>query len=173
MVIKYQIFKYQELWVSRKTIFLSNLVTVHQGLEEQCQKVSDDHSVHTEISFQLELKFLEVLKNVFIYFWLHWIFAVQGLSLVGASGATLPCGAQASHCGGFSCCRAQALGLKGFSSLVYRLSCSLPRGIFLNTEHVFPALAGRFLTTAPPGKSKFLEVELPLPSLKGLYQFLA
>ena len=25
-------------------------------------------------------------------------------------GATLHCGAQASHCGGFSCCRAQALG---------------------------------------------------------------
>ena len=31
-------------------------------------------------------------------------------ALVAASGVTLRCGAQASHCGGFSCCRAQALG---------------------------------------------------------------
>ena len=27
------------------------------------------------------------------------------------AGATLRCGVQASHCGGFSCCRAQALGV--------------------------------------------------------------
>ena len=30
------------------------------------------------------------------------------------------CGAQASHCGGFSCCRAQALGHMGFSSYIFR-----------------------------------------------------
>ena len=35
-----------------------------------------------------------------------------GLSLVAASGATLPCSARASHCGGFSCCGAQALGAR-------------------------------------------------------------
>ena len=28
------------------------------------------------------------------------------------AGATLPGGAQASHCGGFSCCRARALGMR-------------------------------------------------------------
>ena len=34
-----------------------------------------------------------------IYFWWHWVFiALRGLSLV------------ASHCGGFSCCRARGLG---------------------------------------------------------------
>ena len=33
-----------------------------------------------------------------------------GLSLVAVSGATVRCGAQASHCRGFSCCGAQALG---------------------------------------------------------------
>ena len=45
------------------------------------------------------------------YFWLCWVIvAVRGLSLVAASGATLRCSAWASHCGGFSCCRAQALG---------------------------------------------------------------
>ena len=46
-------------------------------------------------------------------FWLRWVFvAVRGLSLVVASGATLRCGARASHCGGFSCCGARALGTR-------------------------------------------------------------
>ena len=51
------------------------------------------------------------LINLFIYFWLSWVFvAAHRLSLVVASGATLRCGARASHCGGFSCCGARALG---------------------------------------------------------------
>ena len=53
----------------------------------------------------------------FFFFWLHWVFvAARGLSLVAAGGATLRCGARASHCGGFSCCGAWALGAAGFSS---------------------------------------------------------
>ena len=51
--------------------------------------------------------------NLFIYF----IFGCVGSSLLWAgflwlqrTGATLHCGARASHRGGFSCCRAQALG---------------------------------------------------------------
>ena len=48
----------------------------------------------------------------FLFFWLHWVFiAALGLSLVAVSGATLRCGAQASHCSGFSCCGARALGV--------------------------------------------------------------
>ena len=48
--------------------------------------------------------------NLF-YFWLCWVFiAVRGLSLVAASSATLCCSAWASHCSGFCCCRARALG---------------------------------------------------------------
>ena len=35
--------------------------------------------------------------------------AVHRLSLVAATGATLRCGAQVSHCGGFSCCGTQGL----------------------------------------------------------------
>ena len=58
-------------------------------------------------------------------------------------GATLSCGMQASHCGGFSC-RAQSLGFVGFSScgswaleywlvvVVHGLSCSAARGIVLD-----------------------------------------
>ena len=47
----------------------------------------------------------------FFFFWLCWVFvAAHGLSLVAVRGATLHCGARASHCSGFSCCRARALG---------------------------------------------------------------
>ena len=46
------------------------------------------------------------LKNkfiLFIYFWLRWVFvAARGLSRVVVSGGYSSCGAQASHCGGFS-----------------------------------------------------------------------
>ena len=53
------------------------------------------------------------LMNLLIYFWLRWVFvAAHGLSLVAVSGATLHCGARASHCGGFSCCGAGALGVR-------------------------------------------------------------
>ena len=53
---------------------------------------------------------------LFIYFWLRSVFvAAHGLSVVAASGATLHCGVQVSHCSGFSC-GARALGLSGFSS---------------------------------------------------------
>ena len=54
-------------------------------------------------------------QNLFIFclfiFWLHWVFiAARGLSLVAASGGYFRCGAWASYCGVFSCCRAWALG---------------------------------------------------------------
>ena len=35
---------------------------------------------------------------------------MHGLPLVVAKGGYSHCGARASHCGGFSCCRAWALG---------------------------------------------------------------
>ena len=88
-------------------------------------------------------------------------------------GATLCCGAWASHCCGFPCCGARALGTRASAVAAHRLgscgswalesgavvvahglSCSaacgnLPRP---GLEPVYPALAGRLLTTAPPGK---------------------
>ena len=60
------------------------------------------------------------------------------------AGATLHCGARASHCGGFSCCGARALGawapvvvaleLSSAGSVVvaHGLSCSAACGIFLD-----------------------------------------
>ena len=58
------------------------------------------------------LWFVGRFLNLFIYFWLHCVFvAACTLSLVAVNrGTTLRCGVQASHCDGFFCCRAQALG---------------------------------------------------------------
>ena len=47
---------------------------------------------------------------VLIYFWLCWVFvAARWLSLVAASRDYSLLRSRASHCGGFSCCGAQAL----------------------------------------------------------------
>ena len=88
-------------------------------------------------------------------------------------GATLPCSARASHCGGFSCCGARAVGVWASVVVAHGLSsCSL-RAVehkcsscwmglvapwhvgssWTGIEPMSPALAGGFLTTAPPGKS--------------------
>ena len=75
---------------------------------------------------------------------------------------TLCCSAQASYCGGFSCCRARALGAQASVVVARRLSscgaqAKMPCGMRdlpgPGLEPVSPALAGGFLTTAPPGKS--------------------
>ena len=70
-------------------------------------------------------------------------------SSCGERGLLFHCGAQASHCGGFSCCGAQALGMQAsvvvahglsscgswalecrLNSMVHGLSCSVACGIF-------------------------------------------
>ena len=63
----------------------------------------------------------------FIYliylFLLHRVFiAGCGLSLVRRAGAALRCSAWASHCGGFSCCGAWALGMQASVVVACRLS---------------------------------------------------
>ena len=62
-------------------------------------------------------------KNKFIY-----LFGCVGSSLQQA-GATLHCGAWASHCGGLSCCRARALGVQASVVVAHGLSCSAACGI--------------------------------------------
>ena len=113
-------------------------------------------------------------------FFIFFIFGCVGSSLLSVgflqlrrAGATLHCSVQASHCGGFSCCRAWALGARAsvavarsFSScgswaLEHRLSscgswAQLLHGMWdlpgPGLKPMSPALAGRFLTTVPPGK---------------------
>ena len=45
-------------------------------------------------------------------------------------GAALGWGVRAAPCGGFSCCRAQALGLQASVLVAHRLSSSWTRGLF-------------------------------------------
>ena len=89
-------------------------------------------------------------------------------------GATLCCSALASHCSGFSCCGAWAVGTeasvavaRGLSSCVSRAlehrlsSCGawayLLRGRWdiPGLGPMSPALAGGFLTTVPQGRSQY------------------
>ena len=120
--------------------------------------------------------------NKFIYLRIYvFIFGCVGSSLLRVgflllrrAGATLRCGAWASHCNGFSYCRAWALGVRasvvvarglsscGSRALERRLSSCGARAQLLRgtwdlpgprIEPVSPALAGGFLITVPPGKS--------------------
>ena len=51
--------------------------------------------------------FLRAAHVFFVSFWLRWVFvAARRLSLVAASRG------YSSHCGGFSCCEARALGTR-------------------------------------------------------------
>ena len=103
------------------------------------------------------------LNLLFIYFWLHWSSLLRaGFLQLWRAGATL-------HCVVVACCGARALGawasvvvarrLQSAGSVVvaHRLSCSAACGIFPGPglEPMSPALAGGFLTTAPPGKPMF------------------
>ena len=117
----------------------------------------------------------------FIYFILFILFLavlclrcyMRAFLWMRRAGATLHCGAQASRCGDFSCCRARALAARasvvvahrlsscGSRALEHRLSsCGTRAQLLCGTwdlprpglEPMSPALVGGFLTTAPPGK---------------------
>ena len=110
-----------------------------------------------------------------IYLFIHlftylFIFGCIGSSLLHAGflqlwrvGATFCCGARASHCGGFSCCGSWTLEhrLSSCGAQAYLLCgmWDLPRP---GLEPVSPALAGGFLTTAPPGKPQSVDLNVNL-----------
>ena len=71
----------------------------------------------------------------------------EGFLWVWRAGLLSVCGVQASHCGGFSGCGAQALGLSSCGS--GGPAASWPVGIKPRS----PALTGRLPTTGPPEKS--------------------
>ena len=119
----------------------------------------------------------------FVYFWLH------GFLQLWRAGATLRCSAQASHCSGFSCCGARAVGTQASVVVSRRLSscgsrdpelrlssCGARAQLFRHIwdlprpglEPMSPALAGGFLTTAPPGKPSFFTHQLDYFSKKPL-----
>ena len=61
-----------------------------------------------------------IFKNLFL--------AVQGLCC--SDRALSSCSARASHCSGFSCWGAQALGIRDSVAVVHRISCPAACGIF-------------------------------------------
>ena len=105
--------------------------------------------------------FIIILLLFILFHFIILFLAALGLCCC-ARGATLRCSARASHCDGFSCCGARALGARASVVVACRLSScgtwaqllcgmwDLPRP---GLEPVSPALAGGFLTTVPQGKS--------------------
>ena len=116
-------------------------------------------------------------KNLFIYVFIFGcvgsLLLCTGVLQLWRAGATLRCGAWASHCSGSSCCGAWALGSWASVVVAHRLSscgsqalerrlsscgarAQLLRGMWdlpgPGLEPVSPAMAGGFLSTAPPGK---------------------
>ena len=111
---------------------------------------------------------VNIFLKTFIYF-MYFIFGCIGSLLlrVGFSqlqrvGATLRCGSRASHCSGFSCCVAWAIGAQTsvvaarglssygsralecrLSSCVHGLSCSAACGIFLDRARTCVPCIGR------------------------------
>ena len=81
---------------------------------------------------------------LFIYGCIGSLLLHAGFLQLQRAGAILCCGARASHCGGFPCCRAQALGTRasvvvarglwstGAVVVAHGLSCSATCGIFLD-----------------------------------------
>ena len=87
---------------------------------------------------------------------LCWVFiAAWVFSSCGKQGLLSSCDVQASHCGGFSCGRVQALGHVGISHC--GTQSQSPRGMWdllgQGIELMFLALAGGLLTTGPPAQS--------------------
>ena len=124
-------------------------------------KAGDSH-------YKILLKIIIIL--LVIYFWLAGSLLLGGLfSSCSKWGLLSRCGVRAFRCGGCSCCRAGAprciwasvvavprLSSTGSIVSTHGLSYSEACGIFLNQGwSPFPALAGGFLTTEPPGKPSF------------------
>ena len=110
--------------------------------------------------FLLNVFLFLVILILFIYLWLCLVFvSVRGLSLVAASG-----GHSSSRCAGLSlswCLLLRNTGSRraGSAIVAHGPSYSAACGIFPGLEPVSPALAGRFSTTAPPGKPSLIHFE--------------
>ena len=127
---------------------------------------------HNPCIGRAEYFFFRIYLFIYLIFWLWWVFiAAYGLSLVGANSSLLCAG---FSCNGFSCCGAQTLGVQASVAAVHGLSnhdsqaresCLSSCGTRAQLLHSMwdlpgvgvkltsPALAGRFKTTRPPGKS--------------------
>ena len=152
-------------------LVLSKQLTSNPSLYTEYFKVRRELSHYSQLTFYF-LKFLFIY--LFIFGCVGSLLLCAGFLQLWRAGATLRCSAQVSHCSGFSCCGARALGARasvvvarglsscGSRALERRLSsCGTQAQLLRGTwdlprpglEPVCPALAGEFLTTEPPGKS--------------------
>ena len=90
-------------------------INIFSHVNNEKEKLHFIFPIYAEIEFY-KVQHTSFFFNKFIYL---FIFGCVGSSLLHVgflqlqqAGATLCCGAWASHCGAFSCCRAQALGTR-------------------------------------------------------------
>ena len=108
---------------------------------------------HTLLS---DFPFSKLIDWLIDYSQPHWVFfAVRGIFCSWGEWMLLSsCAVQASHCGDSSCFWVWALG-KGFScGAQAQLLHGMQNLTRPSVDSMFPAPAGRFLTTGPPGKPK-------------------
>ena len=112
--------------------------------------------------------FLKIDLFIFIFGCVGSLLLPAGFIQLRRAGAVLRCSVRASHCGGFSCCGARALGtrasvvvvrgLQSAGSVVMTHGLELLHGMWdlpgPGLEPMSPALADGFLTTVPPGKPR-------------------
>ena len=98
--------------------------------------LDSSHEFMVHHSVEVFVRYIFKLINLF-YFILSFL-AVLGLRCCAwaflwlwRAGATLRCGVQASHCGGFSCCGAQALGVRASVVVAHGLSSCGSRALEL------------------------------------------
>ena len=95
--------------------------------------------LHKEQCLAQSIQIMSIIMCYYYYYFKKYVFThltvvglccCAGFLWLRGAGAFSSCGARVSHCGGFSRCRAQALGCMGSVVVVHRLSCPTARGIF-------------------------------------------
>lgn len=101
---------------------------------------------------KLETLFLQKRSCLLVFFFLKFIFMVvwslflcTGFLWLWRRGLLSSCSAQASHCGGFSCCRAQPLGAWAAVVGMHESSSSAACGIFLDQGSHHVPCTGRWI----------------------------
>ena len=114
-------------------IILSNKFSLTTGIKFQVigYKINSEQHIYSQKDLDLNLPFAICVTSgiFFLNLLIFYFLAALGLSSLLCTGFS-SWGAQVSHPGGFSLCRAQALGLRASLVVVRRFSCSMARGIF-------------------------------------------
>ena len=96
--------------------------------------------------------------------------APRGLSLGAESRLLSSCGGQASHCGGFSHCRAGALEQSGLVVVVHRLNCPLAYGIFLDRKILIHWSTREVLGAILKGVPKYSVIKIQTVSMQYFFK---